>query len=713
MNVLRGLIVFLFCFFYRAYSQDFTPQQKAWLFRVVEKSPCLKNNIGQYFTYTGSFSLNSELPYFTNKEQVGYQVSLWDSIEHSIVCDQNVLLINWEGISTASPGVLAEAAVKLSLWEIYSNIKSGYQEFPKFSGNKMASGIYEKAISFLPSEMTTVSDLKPKYQPVLYQLINPSLNFKRKTEAFSCVKNINASQKKLFFEKWYKMIKGLVDENSNEYFERLANRKIYFSGNLLAVGEGSGSSGLLKEYEQVDDGYTGTGTGKGIGLFTYKVGVKKGNLQLESTTESSIPLLLDEPTLLHLSLWGLDWSKKPLVVIERGDRSYLLFGNLDFSPDKDWSKGTSYFDEQDEFKERKIDRLLLELNKDGGLLSIYQREANVRDKIQIQIDLLNAEIDSIKKTDNPNLNAIQQRFRKNEVNLSNLSVKKERLASLHKKISEEYQKIDIAEKELFKMKSVLGENIQNWTVKDSVFTFEDGTVFNAKTQDLILNNENDQEEKITVKLLAASYSIYSDKKDEVQLYVNVTGGVNSLHQKNPVIYKPDTLFVKSFYFNPDEYRVHHLFNEKDIALLLGIARELKRQDYNIKTSFVAMGIDSIFINAIVKEQADYVTKKNQPEYVNARRVDLMIVKRDNEYCFSVKGYADPGSTSLSKVLPDDKVDFDHYKTSEQSFNPALSLLRVKSVIEEIEKLVGINLSGYTIKVPVVGKEVFTETIVIK
>ena len=76
------------------------------------------------------------------------------------------------------------------------------------------------------------------------------------------------------------------------------------------MGEGSGSSGLLHEYEEVEDDETGTGTGKGIGLFTYKMLVKNNQLEL-STTETTIPLLHDQATLLHLSLWGMDGLKSP------------------------------------------------------------------------------------------------------------------------------------------------------------------------------------------------------------------------------------------------------------------------------------------------------------------------------------------------------------------------------------------------------------------
>ncbi len=706
----RLLIVLIFCIVPEIYSQDFTNQQKAWLYKVVKKSPCLNNNLGQYFQYKGKFQPKFDWSYLSKKEQIKYEVSLWDSIEHSIVFQPECLVVDWVGVRSASPGVLAEAAVKLTLWEIYSNIKSGYQENPMFSNDSMAKYIHDEAIKFLPSIMRSGNELKSKYQSDFYTLINPSLNFKRKSDVFAKIKKVSPSLQRQFFERWFDLINKIVKENSETYFKLLSDREIFFTGKLLAVGEGSGSTGLLGEFEDVNDKHIDTGTGKGIGLFTYKLGIKRGELELESTTETKIKLLSDEPTLLHLSLWGMDWAKKPLIVIERGDKSYLLYGGQEFSPDSKWTEGTSYFDVLEEFKARKIDRIIKDLNKEGGLLPVYQRESNIKDKIENQIDLINDEIDSIKALENPNQIAIQQRISKNDVNLKNLSAKEERLRNLQNKISLEYQKLDKAEKELVKMNSVLGNNIQGWQLKDSVFMFSDGTVFNSKTQDFILYNDSSEEESINVRLLAASYSIYSDKKDEVQLYINVTGGVDEVKGKDTVISQQDTLLTKSFYFEPDGYEVRSLFKESDVELLNDLAKQYEKSDFRFETSFIAMGVDTVIHNNIAKDRLNYAAKKDHSRYVNARRVDLLIIKCDNKFSISIKGYTDAGSTKLSQAAANIKNDLNRYNNKEQTLNPALSVLRVKSVIDELEKVTGMDFSQSAIEVPVLNLKIETNKV---
>ena len=475
---------------------------------------------------------------------------------------------------------------------------------------------------------------------------------------------------------------------------------------IIGSGEGSGSSGLLHEYEEVEDDETGTGTGKGIGLFTYKMLVKNNQLELESTTETTIPLLHDQATLLHLSLWGMDGLKKPLVVIERGKKSYLLFGGNEFSPDRDWSKGTSYFDFLDEYKERKIDQLIKELNKEGGLLSVYEREDKIRNKIQTQIEILNLEIDSIHKSPQPSEAAIQQRKNKNEVNLSNLKTKENRLNSLQKKISSAYKKIDKAEKELDQKKALLGENIQEWVYADSIFKFEDGTIFNMQTQDLIIMEDSSDINKVNVRLLAANYSIYSDKKDEVQLYINITGGAKlPVVETNRKTSVRDTVLTKYFYFNSDEFTCENCLDQQEKVVLQELAKDISMGNKAINLSLVAGSIDTLNHINLAKDKVDYQSKKELDRYINSRRVELTIVVENGHCIITVQGFTDAGNTTLSKANTEVLSVLKDFYNTEHSLNPALSLLRVKSVLDNLESVMGLDFSEANIQVPILKKEI--------
>ncbi|MCW3807559.1 hypothetical protein [Plebeiibacterium marinum] len=675
-------------------AQEFGIQQQAWLYKIVRKTPCLKRNLDPYFQYSGGIPEKGRV--MGEGKGLSYGVvSLWDSIENDILLKPEVLSVDWEGIHKASPGVLAEAAVKLTLWELYSNIKDGYHQVPLFSGNDIAKGIYDEAVKALPAEMRSGGLLKKKYHAVFLELINPSLNIGRKLEAFSRVRKVNAASQKLFFDRWHKEINSYVEKYSAMYFGMLCGREVFFKGELLAVGEGSGSSGLLREYEDRDGGYMATGTGKGIGLFTYKMKVRKGMLEPDSNTQVTVKALEDEPTLLHLSLWGMDWSKKPLVVVSNGDKSYLLFGSGEFSPDPLWRNGSSYLDMLEDYRAKMIDKPIRELNKEGGLLSVYEREQTARDKIQQQIDRNNKEVDSLRKQVESSEAAIQQRIKKNEVNLRNLSAKEKKLKELQRNITAEYHRADEAQKKLDVMRSELGGDVQEWKFKDSIYTFKDGATFNLRTQDFILYDDSLQPGTFEIKLLAASYSVYSDKKDEVQLYVNVTGGVDKWKEVQgveEVEAKVDTLYDGSIYFGSNQYCTSSV---KEI--ISGISECAKDSNAVWAFDLRAHGVDTLNHQFADQDKINYQLHKNLARYVNSRRVDVRVVRRDSMITVNIDGYTDAGNTRLLNVSDSRLKVLNRFQSPRQSMNVGLSALRVYYIVKEFEKHIGLDLSQKDIK----------------
>lgn len=696
-------------------SQQFKPQQKAWLYRIVSKTPCLKRNWDNYFTYKGGITESTQVSYVKNGRTLSYHISLWDSIEQDIISHPHLLEVNWEKVSKSSPGLIADAAVKLAMWELYSNVKQGYVDVPAFGVNKTAKHIHQEMVKSLPKAMRGNGVVKEKYLPVFYKLINPSLNIGRKQKAFLDIKKVSLSEQERVFAKWHKLVNGYVNEKSEFYFSQLLGKQVYFSGHLLAAGDGSGSSGLLYEWESGEEGAEiNTGTGKGIGLFTYEMRLRKEQLVPLYKTKTKIKTLKNEPTLLHFTLWGMDWDKKPLVVVKKGDKSYLLYGSVEFSPDHQWKKGVSYVDRMADFKNRKIDFVVSELNKDGGLLAVYERERVLRDKIQVLIDVCNLEIDSLKEIENPSETAIKQRLYRNETNLSNLSDKERRLSDVQKKISVEYKKIDRAQKELGKMRDELGEFVQKWEKVDSLYLFEDGSQFNMLTQDLILFNDSNNTESIQIKLLPATYSIYSDTKDEVQLYVNATGGVNEYLKANEKtkesIVKFDTLVNKSCYFNPDEFSLSSFFTVEELKMITGLNKLLHSKNKLLKLNLVAHGVDSVNHPYISKDRENYILKKDNVNYTKARRVDIKIIETEKHILVYIAGFADAGRTRLSKLPEAIKHSVVELNNKKQSLNPALSALRVQAVVKQIEKLLDVHFSKEGIYVSPLQRTITLDTL---
>ncbi len=681
LKLKKVLIAFFFSMLFNALSaQGFTSIQQCWLYKIMYETSSLKSNWDSYFLYKREIPMLP--PGIYNKE---YREDLinWSLFEDNVVNDSNLLVIDFDSLKNSSPGILAEASVKLALWELYSEFAKAFQNTEHITSNQQKNQIFSEMYAVLPPVMKKNGRIKKKYESVFLNLLNPSLSIAKKVYSLAAVKGLSPGQQKIIMDRWHKVTGDYISKKSADYFERLAGRPIYYNGSLLAAGEGSGSSGLLKEYEDAGDLPLQTGNGKGVGFFTYEMQLKRGKLVPKIESEISIHPLADEPTLLHPSLWGMDSNKKPLILIQKGDRSYLLFADYQtdlLSPDDNLSPGISYLDRMKELEKKEITDPLMDLKKSGGLMAIYQREDSLRNVIQSKIHTLELEIDSLQKLDEASPSLIDQRKRLINSYQDNMRDKELRLKEINEKITAEYRKIDKARERLLQMKFVLGPDIQKWVRNDSVYLFEDGTIFNFKTQDLIFYPDTSSD-KITVKLLAASYSLKSKLKDEVQLYVNVTGGVND-HPQNEKVYltgKQRVLYKKSVFFKPDE---HKLYSN---ILLPDSLRQYCMTKKHFTLELKAMGVDSLLLQDRAVRSKPYLSIKNDSLFVQARRVDIELQEKSDTVFVRLKAFTDSGNTRLSKTTKEEFINVKALHTIKQTYNPGLSVLRLISVIRQLER----------------------------
>jgi hypothetical protein len=694
------------------FGKDFSIQQKVWLFKIVTETNTLNQNWSLFFEYKDDIPRKKVRIVRPGAKVTELKIQ-WDVIEEKILSDTSLLYINWEGIATTSPGLIAEAAVKLSLWELYSNLKYGFQENPSFSENTQATYFYTQMVKTLPSFMRHGIEVRKKYIPRFYDVLNPSLPLVQKSASLAQIRKLEIPGQKKILDKWHQLVENYVTQNSLAYFNQLSRSENFYTANLLAVGEGSGSSGLLNEFEKAGDGFLDTGTGKGIGLFTYEMVKNIDRLLPKFTSQYKIKNPVSEPTLLHLSLWGMDSNKKPLIVIEHKEKSYLLFGHYDtkqISPNDNESEGISYMDRLIEYEQDKISNPIARLHKENGLIAIVQREEQIRESIQNQVKDFELELDSLKKIDDVSEEAIANRNTKLNTLLSNLSKKERRISELQRKISEVYKKIDKAKVRLSDMKSVLGKHVQSYEKEDSIFVFSDGTIFNSYTQDLIINGKKGDE--IKVKLLAASFSLESQRKDEVQLYVNVTGSAGFYSKKEPSEVSDSLLIAQTMHYAPDVY----LCTDNSLQRIVEVVNELLLKDTislnRLELSFTANGVDTTKYTA---EISDVNPKKyteefpsNFIEFSQARRVDIELYQKDNDYHLIINGYTDIVPSRLSKNSDEERVVLNRFMHEKQSHNPMLSAFRVFYVLEEIEKKCGLDFSDAFIKLKPLQKTISYE-----
>jgi hypothetical protein len=684
------------------FGKDFSVQERVWLFKIVTETQTLNQNWGAFFDF------KEEMP--TREVRVlrpgakTYEVKIqWDVIEEKVLSDSSLLSINYEAIANTSPGLIAEAAVKLSLWELYSALKSGFQEQPPFSVNTRGKYFYEQMMKQLPAFMQQGREVRKKYISHFYDLLNPSLPLMQKSVSLAQIRKLDIQGQKSILDKWHQLVQDYVDENSLAYFNELGEPKSFFTGKLLAVGEGSGSSGLLNEFEKPGDDFLDTGTGKGIGLFTYDMVKKRNQLVPKFTSRYKIQTSVSEPTCVHFALWGMDSNKKPLIVIKHKEKSYLLFGHYStkqISPNDKDSEGISYLDRITEFEQLKINSPQEELHKKNGLIAIIQREEQIREALQNQARNFEVELDSLYKLEKASEEAISIRETKLNTLLINLRKKENRITELQRKISAEYKKIESAQKRLDVMKSMLGKHVQSFVREDSIYTFSDGTIFNAVTQDLIIYGEVGDD--IAVQLLAASFSLESERKDEVQLYINVMGSATHAINKEPAYISDSLIASYSIYFKPDEY----ICSDDTLKHVIELVNKLNIKEQagkeQVKISLWANGVDTVQITKDISgsDKMRY-TRQFSCDYIafkQARRVDIRILKMQAGYHLIIDGFTDVIPSHLSKNSREQQVVLDKFNSKSFSQNPVLSALRIFYVVQKIEKYAGIDFSDSTIEI---------------
>ncbi len=88
---------------YSQVNEGLTPEERAYLFHVVKKSPILNQNFGRYFDYVGE-----EITFYNGELN-------YDSIELLIINAPENLVIRKGEIAKSPKGLIAEASNKMAL----------------------------------------------------------------------------------------------------------------------------------------------------------------------------------------------------------------------------------------------------------------------------------------------------------------------------------------------------------------------------------------------------------------------------------------------------------------------------------------------------------------------------------------------------------------------------------------------------------------------
>ncbi|MBS2101010.1 hypothetical protein [Carboxylicivirga linearis] len=671
------LLVTLHLIFFSINAQSFTAQQKAYLYHIVQKTPVLNRNLQSCFIFDKEpFRQTSKY-----KSYIDY-----NAIEYYQINNPDSLLIKWKNISKAAPGLIAEASTLLAIYELNEQLKaivntkntsdSLYLILKKALQNKLPAKIKEK-----------------KKDKVLFVVIHPSLPLKIKLQQLNNLK-LKAKEQERIMNQWRVNINQIISNRSKDFFHRINPHKQYNHLLMPAAGEGSGTAGLLYEAEPHPEEIDKPWYGKAIGLFTYELRSHNDEVKPKDMRSGIIQLSKEDGKAFHFSLWGLNSSFKPLVVVTSNNKSYHLFSDfhsMELSPDPSQGEGISFIDRINQTREKLIDEPMKKIQAESSLLTILDKEYQTKQEIETKLETLGLEIDSLKELTPLPEAAINYRRNLIESNLTNLTNKEKRIKNLEDKLTAEYKKLDNARLKVEKMEASLGPNPQNWTKKDDIYTYSDGVWFNSRTQDLVFPDSIKTQE-VKIDLLSASYSLQGEQRDEVQLLVNNVTAPN-IESKEVNITKNDTLLF-THYFHPDEFTI-----EPDDSLNI--------QWDSLNTVMVQLKVQPLILKSDSPKR--YKNRKREHSLPTThlgeqRFAKAEIIINGDTAVVTIKSSTDPVPTQLSALPIHIKQELNIQKSSVANNNylsalRGFSLLKALNVAVSVDELkIAYPLSEHQIKI---------------
>jgi hypothetical protein len=714
-----------------------SPEEQAYLFHIVRKSPILEKNIGRYLEYRGP-----NITFASGETN-------YDSIESILINNPEYLFIRTSEIAKSPKGLIAETANKMALWELNKILLAKRLEDENeiaIYGTKIQQ--FETILVKVLPPRATKEDIKG-LQPhkKIYNLLDPSMNFEDRRSMIEGYHFLNQSDQLNTLEAINIAINKYVEKRTYTFYKALGGESEMFSNILVAVGDGSNTSGLLEEREKDENGRWNRGLPKAVGLFPYQIEMilnEKRNTSIEPKRFTSNKFKLvgnNKITNLHFDVWGYNSKKQTTVVIEKNGLSYHLFGSGQtrfLSPDSTFSDGITFqtiinelkdvkiktlhdriygkrgfdywignYEKKKEEAAKEIKKLEIEYN-DFGFTSIQTKnKMSHRDKRERDKMIKQNPNQPLKKTFQPKTDSqkdkrsvVQDRLifeneaYKNYVkSIKDLKFEK---ANSEKIMAEYQQKLNY-------YNSLIGTKWAKYTYEDGVYTFEDSTIFDMRTQEFQFK-ESEDTTSFDVRLLSIPYSSMSQDADEVMMHIHLTDAEPSYDARLQIhledAFGSDEFTLdKQLITKDDSVAVKQLF-ESILNKKLPIIMKVRGQGVGTWNGFKTVKAPNVKELSAYPGSTPEARRESRMDssYLRLRKTEL-IIKTKNNITFEVNSYTDPVSSNLDVKNSAVQNAMQKYDLSK---NDVLSAYRsafiLKKMRQELNILAGEYLDQQTAKI---------------
>jgi len=701
-------------------NEGLNPEERAYLFHIVKKSPILNNNFGRYFDYQGP-----EIKFPNQKLN-------YDSIELLIINQPELLVIRKEEIAKSPKGLIAEAANKMALWELNKvlltkrtsagKLKQYQNEF-----NRFENYLKEK----LPQSAYRMKDGVNEPHPKVYNIINPGLSADEKVAQINALRFLTIDEQLLVLNSINHAVNKYTEERSLEIYLDLGGKAEQFSNVLVAAGDGSGTSGLLEEREKDERGRWNMGLPKAVGLFPYQLKIDRTEVK-RKTIEKIEPLRVAEHifhtpgdnlmTNIHMDVWGYNSEKQTTVVIEKNGLTYHLFGSGEtrfLSPDSTFSNGATFQSIINDLEFNRIAKLndkiygkrgfdywleYTKKKKDATELKLQKKEKEYSDLGYTPITTNKKASRRVKKSKRKAIKSGAGGFDATPTTHSQRSDRKKlqnqivHLYGLYEayrtkliKLEEEKQAaIDekaILEQRLDRFKMYMGIHWATFTEKDGLYIFEDSSTFDILTQEFQFKPSNKVEE-FEVRLIAIPESCMSKSADEVMLHVNVMDATPNYDAR--INLELNDVFASDKWELPRK-----LFNLEDSVSVQVFFEGLLDKKTKFHMIARGQGIGKWNGSRTVKnykptELSKYPISKMDSTFLRLRKSEV-IIQINRTISMEINSFTDPVKSNIS--VPDEAIQSAMNKYG-LSKNDVLSALRTAEIMKSLKAELNVLAGQY-------------------
>lgn len=719
---MRKHLVFLFIFtasFVIGQESIINPVERAYLFHIVKKSPILDHNIGRYFEYTGPEVkfLNGNIHY--------------DSIETHIINNPEYLVIRDREIAKSSKGILAETANKLAIWELNKMLLAKRTNDPNFDVYLSKYNEFERILQTkLP--LVAFEDNGTKLHPRLQNLLNPSLSLEDRLGQMNVFKGTDVNDHHAILTGIADAINTYVEMRTAQVFKTLGGEYNSFHNWLVAVGDGSSTSGILDEREKDEKGRWNKGLPKAVGLFPYELFVKQAEKKKQepkikprwTVTKDFFTAGENRNTQIHLDVWGYNSSKQTTVVIEKAGKNYPLFGSVDtrfLSPDSSFSSGGTFMGIIKELQVKYIDDLTEKIEGKRGFdywiehykLKMDETDAKINkasktysDRSYQPITTSSKVPNSVKKSKKnamkagsgadswhaePKTDADKAGKAKGQSEIMYLYERFEWYKAKIKELEKEKKEaVDLRasyEQTRDEYKRLIGHSWMPFTEKDGLYTFSDSSTFDIHTQDFTFP-ASEKAESFEVRLIGIPASATMKNVDEVMMHLSMVDAKPK--------YDARIQLALQDVFESNKYDLENpLFQNADSVSVLQFFEALLEK--NVEFKIVARGQGagewngSRVVSTMKEEMSNYGALGKDDEVYRQLRLSEVFITLNRGIVLEVNSFTDPVRTNFDSSSP---AIISAKKQFNLTGNQILSAYRTATILKKLKQELNVLAGEY-------------------